>query len=159
MPHCRSLTALPALAGLALVTLLAAPVAFAQAQQKAAVPAAPAPAPAPALPAAQAEPPMPDVSDPLLDTPPPPTNVLVSWQQALALVRDQSVSMRLARVNVQRAEAQARSALAPALPQLLGTAGVTKYLLKGEVQTANGPQTIPDPSAYWNAQLALTVPL
>jgi len=102
---------------------------------------------------------MPEVSDPLLETPPPPANVLQNWQQALALVRDQSVSMRLARVNVQRAEAQARSALAPALPQLLGTAGVTKYLLKGEVQTANGPQTIPDPSAYWNAQLALTVPL
>ena len=84
---------------------------------------------------------MPDVSDPLLETPPPPTNVLQSWQQALQLVRDQSVKyMRLARVNVQRAEAQVRSALAPALPQLLAAlAGVTKYLLKGEVQTANGP--------------------
>jgi outer membrane protein TolC len=153
MPHCRSLTARSALTGLALITLLAAPAALAQ--QKAAVPAAPAPAPA--LPAVQAEPPMPDVSDPLLDTPPPPSNVLASWQQALQLVRDQSVSMRLARVNVQRAEAQVRSALAPALPQLLGTAGVTKYLLKGE-QEGTGT-TIPQQSAIWNAQLALTVPL
>ncbi|HET7540443.1 MAG TPA: TolC family protein [Polyangiaceae bacterium] len=102
---------------------------------------------------------MPDVSDPLLETPPPPANVLQSWQQALQLVRDQSVSMRLARVNVQRAEAQVKSALSPALPQLVGTAGVTQYLLKGEVQTATGTRSIPDPSTYWNAQLALTVPI
>jgi len=102
---------------------------------------------------------MPEVSDPLLEAPPPAANVLQTWQQALQLVRDQSVSMRLARVNVQRAEAQVRSALAPALPQLVGTAGVTKYLLKGEVTTAAGTTTIPDPSTFWNAQLALTVPL
>ena len=103
---------------------------------------------------------MPDVSDPLLETPPPPTNILQSWQQALQLVRDQSVSMRLARVNVQRAEAQVKSALAPALPQLLGTAGVTKYLIKGEVPNgAGGTNSIPNPSTYWNAQLGLTVPI
>jgi len=154
MPHRRSLTALPAVSALALVTLLAPYAARAQTKPAAAVPAAPAPAPA-----LQTEPPMPDVSDPLLETPPPATNILQSWQQALQLVRDQSVSMRLARVNVQRAEAQVKSALAPALPQLLGTAGVTKYLIKGEVQTANGPATIPDPSTYWSAQLALTVPI
>ena len=153
MPHRRSLTALPSLSSLALVTLLAAHSAFAQ--QKPAVPAAPPPAAA--VPALQTEPPMPDVSDPLLETPPPPMHVLESWQQALQLVRDQSVSMRLARVNVQRAEAQVRSALAPALPQLLGTAGVTKYLLKGE-QPGTGA-TIPAQSVIWNAQLALTVPI
>ncbi len=104
---------------------------------------------------------MPDVSDALLDTPPAAANVLQSWQQALMLVRDQSVDMRLARVNVQLAEAQVRAALAPALPQLLGTAGVTKYLLKGEVPNAAGTGTtnIPDPSLYWNAQVALTVPI
>jgi outer membrane protein TolC len=158
MPHRRSFAALPVVSAFALVTLLAPQAAHAQTRPAAPVPAAPAPAPA--IPAAQAEPPMPDVSDPLLETPPPPTNVLQSWQQALQLVRDQSVSMRLARVNVQRAEAQVRSALAPALPQLLGTAGVTKYLLKGEVPNGNGgTTTIPDPSTYWNAQLSLTVPI
>jgi outer membrane protein, multidrug efflux system len=156
MPHRRSLTARPALAALALVTLLAVHAA-AQAQPRPAVPAAPPPAPS--VPAAQVEPPMPDVSDPLLETPPPATHVLESWRQALQLVRDQSVSMRLARVNVLRAEAQVRSALAPALPQLLGTAGVTKYLLKGEVANGTGTTSIPDPSLYWNAQLALTVPI
>ena len=104
---------------------------------------------------------MPNVSDPLLDPPPPATHVLQSWQQALRLVRDQSVNMRQARVNVLRAEAQVRQALAPALPQLVGTAGVTQYLLKGDVPVGNNGQTvtIPDPSRYWNAQLALTVPI
>src|SRR5687767_7962803 len=103
MPHRRSLTALPAVAALLLATLLAPQAADAQPKPGG---AAAAPAPATAAPAAVVEPPMPDVSDPLLETPPPPTNVLESWQQALRLVRDQSVSMRLARVNVQRAEAQ-----------------------------------------------------
>src|SRR6478735_5452521 len=153
MPHRRSFAALPAVSALAFATLLAVPSAHAQPK-----PAAPGPvAPAQAVPATQAEPPMPEVSDPLLEPPPPPANVLQSWQQALQLVRDQSVSMRLARVNVQRAEAQVRSALAPALPQLLGTAGVTKYMLKGQ-QEGSGV-TIPQQSTIWNAQLALTVPL
>ena len=157
MPHRRSLTALPAVAALVLVTLIAPHAALAQ-QKPATVPAAPVPATP--TPAPQVEPPMPDVSDPLLETPPPPTHVLESWQQALQLVRDQSVDMRLARVNVQRAEAQVRSALAPALPQLLGTAGVTKYLLKGEVPDgAGGTRSIPDPSLYLNAQVGLTVPI
>src|SRR6185369_11344348 len=160
MPHRRSFAALPSVTALALVTLLAPPAADAQPKPTAPVGAVPAaPAAAPAAPATQVEPPMPDVSDPLLETPPPATNILQSWQQALQLVRDQSVSMRLARVNVQRAEAQVKSALAPALPQLLGTAGVTKYMIKGDVQTANGTSSIPNPSTYWNAQLGLTVPI
>src|SRR6478752_5449841 len=162
MPHCRSFAALTAVSALALVTLLAPQAVQAQAKPPAVAPAPAVPAtppPAPAVPAAQTEPPMPDVSDPLLETPPPPMHVLESWQQALQLVRDQSVSMRLARVNVQRAEAQVRSALAPALPQLLGTAGVTKYLIKGDAPAAQGGGSIPNPSTYWNAQLGLTVPI
>src|SRR6478752_358619 len=163
MPHCRSFAALTAVSALALVTLLAPQAVQAQAKPPAVAPApaAPAsPAPGTAAAATQGEPPMPDVSDPLLETPPPPTNVLQSWQQALQLVRDQSVSMRLARVNVQRAEAQVKSALSPALPQLLGTAGVTKYLIKGEApNTPAGSTSIPNPSTYLNAQLGLTVPI
>ncbi len=154
MPHRRSLSALFA------PTLFAALVASsALAQQKPKlVPAAP-PAAAPA-PTAQAEPAMPDVSDPLLDPPPPPAHVLQTWQEALQLVRDQSVSIRVARASVLQAEAAVQAALAPALPQLLGTAGVTQYLLKGEVPTAaGGTATIPDPSRFWSAQLSLTVPL
>ena len=138
------------------MTLLAA--FSARAQPK---PVTPAAAPAPAtVPPAQPEPTLPEVSDPLLAPPAPPPNVLRSWQEALRLVRDQSVSMRLARANVLQAEAAVHSALAPALPQLVGTAGVTKYLLRGEVPVAGGGTvTIPNPSAVWGAQLNLTVPL
>ncbi|MEP7051437.1 MAG: TolC family protein [Pseudomonadota bacterium] len=148
MSHRRLLSALTP----AFFTALVAPSAVAQ--QK----AVPAPAPTPA---AQAEPTLPEVSDPLLDPPPPPAHVLQSWEQGLQLVRDQSVSMRVARANVLSAEAAVQAALAPALPQLLGTAGVTQYLLKGEAPVGAGGAnvSVPDPSRVWNAQLSLTVPL
>jgi outer membrane protein TolC len=104
---------------------------------------------------------MPDVSDPLLDLPPPPPNVLGSWQQALKLVRDQSLNMRLARANVLTADANVRAALAPALPQLVGAAGVTQHLITGKEVPLGGtvPVTVPDPSTFWSAQLGLTVPI
>ena len=152
MSHRRALPALfvPAL-------LISSFAQSALAQQKALPAGAPAATPAPAV---QAEPALPNVSDPLLDPPPPPAHVLQTWEEALQLVRDQSVSMRVARANILQAEAAVQAALAPALPQLLGTAGVTQYLLKGEGVAANGgTYSAPDPSRVWNAQLSLTVPL
>ena len=106
MSHRRSLSVL------GLISLFAAQTA--DAQQKPVVPATPAAA-AP-TPATQTEPPLPDVSDPLLVAPTAPTKVLGSWQQAIAMVRDQSTQLRLARANVLVAQAEARQALAPALP-------------------------------------------
>ncbi len=153
MPHRRSFFSF------GLISLLAASAAQAQPAKPAkpvpAAPLAPAAAPTP-----QAEPVLPEPTDPLLTPAPPPAHVLSSWQDALQQVRDQSVSMRIARANVLQAEGLVRQALAPALPQLLGTAGVTKYLIKGEVPNGiGGTVNIPDPSLYWNAQLGLTVPL
>lgn len=148
MPHRRSLPSLRSALGL--VALLAAPAAHAQ-QTK---PVAAAPPPAAA---AQAEPPMPDVSDPLLAPPPPPAHVLSSWQQALAQVRDQSITMRIARANVLQAEAQVRQALSPALPQLTGQGLVTHHLIKGE--SAFGAGRIPDPATFWQGSLTLRVPI
>jgi outer membrane protein TolC len=153
MLHRRSFVALGMFS-----SLLAASVAQAQPAKpaKPVVPAAPlAPAPAPTP---QTEPVLPEPTDPLLDPPPPPAHVLSTWQDALKQVRDQSVSMRIARANVLQAEGTVRQALAPALPQLLGTAGVTKYLIKGD-STFQGVGRIPDPSLIWSAQLGLTVPL
>ncbi len=150
MPHRRSFVAF------GLVSLLVAVAAQAQQPKKPVVAAAPAVA-APG-PAAQVEPVLPEPTDPLLEPPPPPAHIIGTWQDALKLVREQSVSMRLARANVLLAEGQVRQALAPALPQLLGTAGVTKYLIKGDAPGGGGVR-IPDPSLFWSAQLGLTVPL
>ncbi len=103
---------------------------------------------------------MPDVSDPLLDPPPPPAHVLTSWQQGVQLVRDQSVTIRVARANILRAQADVQIALSPALPQLVGAGSVTRYLLRGEVPNGvGGTVTIPNPATIWNAGLTLTVPL
>lgn len=136
---------------LGLVTLLSAPAAHAQ-QPRAAAPAAPAPVP-------QVEPALPEVSDPLLALPPPPAHLLTSWQQALAQVRDQSITTRVARANVLQAEAAVRQALSPALPQLTGQGVVTHHLIKGDAFAGTGGGTIPDPATFWQASLTLRVPI
>jgi outer membrane protein TolC len=154
MSHRRSLSVL------GLLSLLAAQTALAQPKPGAAQPAAPAP-----VPSAQTEPPLPDVSDPLLAAPPPPAKVLRSWQEALAMVRDQAVALRLARANISSSEAEARQALAPALPQLQATGSVTHHLIKGDVSVTNPGTgatttvTVPNPSTFWLASLGLTVPI
>jgi outer membrane protein TolC len=150
MSHRRSLSIL------ALISLFAARTA--EAQQKPVVPASPAPAAA--MPAVQTEPDLPDVSDPLLAPPPPPAKVLGTWQEALVMMRDQSVELRLARASVLSSEAQAEQALAPALPQLGAQGSVTHHLIKGNIGDGNGGTvTIPDPSTFWAATLGLTVPI
>jgi multidrug efflux system outer membrane protein len=161
MSHRRSFSIL------GLISLLAAHTAHAQQKPAvAAAPAAPAPTPAP-----QTEPTLPDVSDPLLAPPPPPTKVLTSWQQGIAMVRDQSVTLRLARANVLQAQAQAREALSGALPQLTGTGSVQHHLIRGQTTVfatnpatdlpVGGPETIniPDPSTFWTAALNLRIPV
>ena len=77
------------------------------------------------------------------------------------MVRDQSTQLRLARANVLVAQAEARQALAPVLPQLAAQGSVTHHLIKGEVATAAGmgTATIPNPSTFWIASLGLTVPI
>jgi multidrug efflux system outer membrane protein len=161
MSHRRTFSAI------GLISLLAAQTA--DAQQKPAVAAAPAAA-AP-TPAPQTEPTLPDVSDPLLAPPPPPTKVLTSWQEGIAMVRDQSVTLRIARANVLAAQAQAREALSGALPQLTGTGSVQHHLIRGQTTffptDANTGQpippaetvTIPDPSTFWTAALNLRIPV
>ncbi len=146
-----------------LVSLLAAQTAEAQQKPAATTPAAPAPA-AP-TPAAQTEPELPDVSDPLLAPPPPPTKVLNSWQEAVRMMRDQTVQLRLARANELVAEGEAHAALAPALPQLVAQGSVQHHLIKGTITDAqagimgNGTVAVPDPSTFWTASLGLTVPI
>lgn len=93
----------------------------------------------------------------------PPKNVLTSWQQALALVRQNSTTLRNAAARVQQAEALARQQLSASLPTLTGNASVNYHILKGEraVATPNGLETatIPDPALTWQAGLNLRVPV
>jgi outer membrane protein TolC len=90
--------------------------------------------------------------------------VLTSWQDALKEVRDQSVTMRVARANVLQAEASVRLALAPALPQLTAQGSVTHHLIKGDgfVPVGGGnfvAGRIPDPATFWQAYATLRVPV
>ncbi len=124
-------------------------------------PAAPAATPPGATPAAPAtatplEPKLPEVSDPMLEDPAPPTRVLSTWRDTLAMLRRDSTNLRATRARIQQADAQARVALAPALPDLRADAGITHHLLTGEQA---GIGTVPDPRTTWNAQLGLRVPL
>lgn len=139
-------------------------------------PAAPAPAPAAAVGAAPAdgaatpsEPQLPQVADDMLAPVPPATNVLQDWRDALRVLRENSTTIRTLRAQEDVARAQARQALAPALPNLTANAGVTRHLLRGErqnlvvdlaAQTANNvTTTVPDPATFWQAGLNLRIPL
>jgi multidrug efflux system outer membrane protein len=127
----------------------------------------PVPAPTPAA-TAEAEPsggevqaPLPEVFDPLLSPAPGPARVLSSWQEALALVRRDSTAHRNARLSVERAEAEARVALAPALPRLRGTAQYAHHLIasRSAATPASPATSIPNPRGSFEAGLGLTVPL
>ncbi len=145
--------------------LIALPLAAAAQPAPAADPAVPGSAPvaeaAPAVPAD--EPRVPEVSDPMLDPIPPPRFMLASWQQAISTARGRSSSLRIAAANVEAASAQARQALAGALPSLVGTANVNHHLLRGTgLRFGSGGLTqgdIPDPATTWNTGLSLRQPL
>lgn len=122
----------------------------------AAAPAAGTPAPATAAAPEALEPKLPEVDDPMLVQPPAPDRVLGSWQETIALLRTNSTGLRETRARIQQAEARARVALSPALPQANAEAGINHHLLTGE---RAGFGTLPDPRTTWNAALNLRVPL
>jgi outer membrane protein TolC len=129
-------------------------------------PASPAAAPSPAASPSEGEPVLPQVDDPMLVTPSPAPHILRSWQEALATLRRDSVSLRTARARIERAKAQTRVALSPALPSLTGQGQIGYHLLRGETQgftTAEGVQvpsgSLPNPALTWNAGLNLRIPL
>jgi multidrug efflux system outer membrane protein len=110
----------------------------------------------PTSPPALVEPKLPEVNDPMLAAPVAPDRLLASWQETLTFLRTNSSNLRETRARIQQAEARARVALAPALPQLDGDAGVNHHLLTGE---RTGFGTVPDPRTTWNAGLNLRIPL
>src|SRR4051812_8930465 len=102
-------------------------------------PAAPVAAPPSAAPV---EPELPQVADDMLAPVPPATNVLQNWRDALRLLRQNSSTLRTLEAEQEVARAQARQALAPALPTLTGNGAVTRQLIKGDAQVLDVPGTL-----------------
>jgi outer membrane protein TolC len=109
--------------------------------------------------------------DDMLAPVPPATNVLQGWRDALRLLREQSTALRSLKAQQDVASAQARGALAPALPSLTASASVTRQLLSGEAQVIDFPAsvqnlaierttvTLPATPTTWQAGLSLRVPV
>ncbi len=112
---------------------------------------------------------MPDVKDPMLEPVPPPARELASWRQALELVHARSTALHISQAQVEQSRAATRRALAGALPQLTGNAGVTRYLLLGHgltfdttassINNAAGIGNLPDPATQLTSSLDLRVPV
>lgn len=99
-------------------------------------------------------------AEPLLVPPAPPERVVNTWQEALRLVRMNSVDLRRASAQVDSARAQARIALASALPTLSAGAQVNHHLITGTVTDSNGQSiTLPNPQTIWGGSANLQVPL
>lgn len=141
-------------------------------------PAAPPLAPAaanPTQPVTAVEPTLPQITDDMLAPVPPAAHVLQDWREALRLLRQNSSTLRTLQAQEEVSRAQARQALAPALPQVSATGAVTRQLLKGKRDfvaivpaapgapipwdVASGRATVPDPATTWQAGLNLRVPL
>lgn len=97
-----------------------------------------APPAAPAAPAADEPPKAPDVDDPMLTALPPPARTLKDWNDARSLLRTRSTDLAIAIADVQRAEAQARTALAAALPSINVNASATHNLITRESSQVSG---------------------
>lgn len=112
-------------AWLSLVLVFAPSLAFAQhTQPDAPPPAAPVPAQAPI-----AVPPPPKTDDPMLAPVPAAAKNIASWNDALAYIRSRSADLHIALLEVRRAEAQSREAIAALLPSINGNASATHQII------------------------------
>ncbi len=116
----------------------------------------------------------PTVQDALL-TPVPSAAIEISnWNQVLSYLRSRSPDLRLALLEVVRAEGQARTALAAALPSITASGSATLHLLRGQVPSGydytpllrnppsapivTGTSSVPA-SPIFGASITLTQPL
>jgi outer membrane protein TolC len=93
-----------------------------------------------------------------------PSQVLGSWQQALAMLQSRSTSIATARSRIAEASARSRQALSNSLPEISANGSVRRSLLFSEATEFNpdGSQTIsrtPSPATVWNAGVSLRQPL
>jgi outer membrane protein, multidrug efflux system len=90
--------------------------------------ATPAPALATGVIPVPAPPPI-EIDDPMLAPVPQAAKVLRDWKEALGLIVSRSTDIAIALQEVERAEGNARIALAAALPTITGTVQVTGQLI------------------------------
>ena len=76
--------------------------------------------------------------DPLLEAPKQPERVIGSWEEALQLARASSTNLRIAMLDIQRGEAQRRSALAAMLPTITAGGTASKQFLFNETSQVTG---------------------
>jgi outer membrane protein TolC len=149
------------LAAILSLGLLSTSPAFAQ-RPTTTAPAPPAQvtSPAPPAPAPVTIPPPPKVDDPMLAPMPPAPKNIATWQEALDLVRTRSTDLRISYLDVTRAEAQSRVALAGALFSLNGNAAYTRQIItKDAVNPLTGVTTkVPTPDTL-TGSLTLSQPL
>jgi outer membrane protein TolC len=122
---------------------------------------------------APAEPTLPNIEDPMLVPPPPPTRVLMSWREAIDLARRQSTSLRTSLAHVDEGAGQARQVLAQSLPTLRARGDASYEVIHGQADALTGYQIagtrtgapitqrvdIPDPAGALGGALDLRIPL
>jgi outer membrane protein TolC len=134
-PRCRASHAIPVVASI----LALSAAAGAQPPPRPAGPAGPgAPlTPLPGTVATVPAPPQIDIKDDMLTPVPVAPHVLTNWKDALNLILTRSTTLATALQEVERAEGNARVALAGALPTITGSASVTGQLIKGSTSVAS----------------------
>jgi len=105
----------------------------------------------PQLPETPPEPPKPpkiEVDDPALTPVPAATKNISGFQEVLTLISNQSTALRIAKLEIVRAEGQRRQALAGVMPSMTGTGQVSVQLLDQTTTVAGQPFTASkDPTA------------
>lgn len=85
--------------------------------------------------AATAAPKAPEIDDPMLAPLPPAARTLKDWNDARSLLRTRSIDLAIALADVERAEGQARVALAAALPTInVGATGTHNFITNPATQ-------------------------
>jgi multidrug efflux system outer membrane protein len=100
----------------------------------------------------------------MLQPPRPPQRQLSTWRQALRIVRSRASALRIARAQIMQAQGNARRALAGTLPQVTGSASLTRHLLFGTGANCTPAgvdpnATIPDPAHSFDAAVDVRQPV
>jgi multidrug efflux system outer membrane protein len=93
-------------------------------------------------PSALPTPPAVEVNDPMLTSVPPASKVLNNWKEALGFIMSRSTSLATAVQEVEKAEGNARVALAAALPSINGTVTITGQLITPPAGTSPLPNPL-----------------